>query len=178
LTGFREIDLESVAAVARDMRDCDRAEIFATRWNDCPDTFARDCVACLSLGGVATGADDVPIAVIGAQEVWPGAWSVCMFATDRWPEVALDTTRFVRAGLIPALVRLGARRAECRSAADHDVAHRWLEYLGARHESTHPDYGRHGETFLGYCWRIDDVRRTLCPAESSRSEVGAAAAEG
>jgi hypothetical protein len=175
---FLELELDRVAAVARAMRDCDRAEIFATRWDACPDAFARDCVACLTLGAVIADEAEAPIAVIGAQEMWPGTWSVCMFATDRWREIALDATRFVRQRLMPALLRLGARRAECRSAADHHAAHRWLEYLGARREAVHPDYGRHGETFFGYCWRIDDVRRTLFAAEGSCSEAGTAAAEG
>jgi hypothetical protein len=175
---FREIDLEGVTVVARGMRACDRAEIFATRWSDCTDAFAQDCVACLSLGAVIADEAEMPIAVIGAQETWPGVWSVCMFATDRWPEIALDTTRFARERLMPALVRHGARRAECRSAADHHAAHRWLEYLGARHESTHPEYGKHGETFLGYSWRIDDVRKSLLTAESPYPETAAVAAEG
>jgi hypothetical protein len=171
LARIRDLDLDDVTVVARAMRECDRREIFATRWDECPEGFARDCVSGLSLGVVIANDAGVPIAVVGALEMWPGVWSVCMFATDRWLEVASSATRFVRERLMQALLRLGAHRAECRSAADHVTAHRWLEYLGARHESTHAGYGKQGEIFFGYSWRIDDVRRTLCTAEGSRSET-------
>ena len=175
---FREITAADVRAVAQEMRACDRAEIFATRWDDCTESFASDCAAAISLGAIAVGDDGTPVAVVGAQEAWPGCWSVWMFAIDRWPEVALETTRFVQRRLIPALVRLGARRAECRSADGHHGAHRWLEYLGARREASHLDYGRNGETFHTYSWRIDDVRKSLCAAEGACAQGGAGAAEG
>lgn len=99
------------------------------------------------------GRDGAPVAVIGALETWPTVWSVWMFATDRWPEVAVDATRFARRRLAPALLELGLRRAECRSSATHHAAHRWLAHLGARREAEYPDYGRNGETFIGFIWR-------------------------
>ena len=155
------LDFETVLAVAQDMRRADRQEIFATRWDDNPATLAQDCVGAGCIGAVIAGRDGAPICAIGATEMWPRVWSVWMFATDRWHEVALDATRFVKERLIPTLLDLGLRRAECRSSAMHTQAHRWLEYLGARRETEHLDYGKNGESFIGFYWRAEDVRKSL-----------------
>ena len=159
------LSFDAVLAVARDMRAADRREIFATRWDDDQESLALECVNACCIGAVIAGRDNAPIAAIGAVELWPTVWSVWMFATDRWPEVALDATRFVKQRLIPALLDLGLRRAECRSSIAHGQAHRWLEYLGARREAEHRDYGKNGETFIGFHWRAEDVRKSLQATE-------------
>ena len=52
--------------------------------------------------------------------------------------------------LWPALLRLGLKRGECRSAFDHETAHRWLSFLGGEIEALYPAYGKGGETFIGF----------------------------
>jgi hypothetical protein len=128
-------------------------EIFATRWDENPAALAA-----LHLVDTAIVArvDGQPVAVCGAMEIWPGVWSVFMFATDRWPEVALSVTRWVKRHLIPALVAVGAHRAECHSIEGHHTAHRWLGLLGAHVESVARGMGKKGEDFRRYVWLRED----------------------
>lgn len=75
-----------------------------------------------------------------------------MFATNDWPRVALSVTRHVVKEMLPAWYASGANRAECRSHADYDWAHRWLEMMGASREAVIPEYGREAETYYQYVW--------------------------
>ncbi len=137
--------------VADNMREWDRREIFANRWDDDPAPLVSGLLAGGEFGWVA-GDGGLPIAAFGAVPTWAGNWQVWMFATDEWPKVALGVTRFIKKVMIPALEEVGCHRAECRSMEGHAVAHRWLEALGAHKESELPHYGRDGETFYLYCW--------------------------
>lgn len=140
-----------VLYVAQRMRDADRREVYATRWSDRPEDLARDTMICGDFSWIL--GTDVPVAAIGAYAMWPNVWSVWMFATDDFPQIRLSATRFVRHGMIPALVESGAHRAECRSLADHAEAHAWLELLGAKKEgSPHFKFGKNGEDFCTYVW--------------------------
>jgi hypothetical protein len=124
----------------------------------------------------------MPVAALGGIEMWPGNWSVWMFATDRWPEVAREATRFAQKTLLPVLLRLGLRRGECRSALEHEVAHRWLIFLGARIEAIYPAFGKGGETFVGFviygednmCATPKKRRRSTTHAGPSRDATPAA----
>lgn len=149
--------LLDVLYVTRNMREWDRREIFATRFNDDPDQLAMDVMRWGPFWWVA-GAEvdgrDRAIAVIGATEVWPGMWSVGMFATDDFHHIGLPLTRWVRRSMIPAIVKQGIRRGECRSIEGHEVAHRWLEMLGAKPEGELKAYGKGGETFITYVWEF------------------------
>ena len=150
-----------VRYVAERMRQWDRREIFACRWDDDAEALAQDTVRALACGyGYCTSLDQ-PVAVFGAAECWPGVWQVAAFATDEWPRVALGVTRFIRRTLIATLYERGAHRAECRSMEGHHWAHRWLLALGAQREAVHPGYGRAGETFVTFAWSRDDVRIPL-----------------
>jgi hypothetical protein len=159
VTAIRPLDAAAVGFVAARMREMDRAEIFATRCDDDPGRVAAETTVYARLGGVAWAGEE-PVAVVCAIPLWPGAWSVGMYATDRWPRVALGVTRWIERSLIPDLIGVGAHRAECRSLAEHAAAHRWLERLGAVREAVLPDYGRNRETFHLYTWRLNDVLRT------------------
>lgn len=83
--------------------------------------------------------------------MWPGVWGVWMFATDRFPEIGLFTTKFIKKNIISALIPV-AHRAQCYSAESHTEAHKWLEVLGARKEAVLKDYGKEGQTFYLYRW--------------------------
>jgi hypothetical protein len=152
-------DLRDILYIAHNMREWDRREIFATRWDDDPNILAMDTMRWGSLTHVAWN-DRRPVAVIGAIEAWPTVWSVWMYGTDEFPSVGLGMTRFVRDRLIPEIIRRGARRGECKSIDGHDQAHRWLESLGAKREGEPLlNYGKRGETFHTYVWDPNDVRR-------------------
>lgn len=155
---WRALNVKDLLAVARQMRASDRREIFATRFDDNIVDLVAELMAGDPLGAIIPARDGAAVAAIGASEMWPGNWSVWMFATDRWPEVAGAATRFALGRLRPALLGLKAHRAECRSMRDHPVAHRWLVRLGAQAEAVYPGFGRHGETFIGFVFHASDIQ--------------------
>lgn len=145
----------TIAYVVDNMRDSDRREIFATRWTDSQADLVKDCLMCGHFGWVM--GLERPISFVGATPMHPGVWGVHMFATPEFRRIGHSLTRHVRRVMIPSLVSAGAHRAECKSMEGHDVAHRWLGYLGAQHEATLKEYGRNGEDFRLYVWRRCDV---------------------
>jgi hypothetical protein len=138
--------------VADNMRDIDKKEVYATRWDENPATLVDSILSNGRFGWVAGGEDGIPIAAFGAVPMWPGVWQVWMFATDRWPEVSVGVTKFIKRIMIPSVKSSDWHRAECRSIEGHDVAHRWLEMLGATREGALPYFGKNKDTFHVYSW--------------------------
>jgi hypothetical protein len=151
MTQFAKINREDLLFVVQNMRQRDRSEVFATRWDDSSESLTDDLIAGGEFAWIA-GVPGKPIAAFGAAPVWNGVWAVWMVATDDWPEVALEVTRFIKRVMIQTLKDIGAHRAECRSWEGHPQAHRWLEMLGAKKESEIENFGRNGERFYLYCW--------------------------
>lgn len=143
---IRPITLEDTARVAAKMRDIDRREICALHGTDDPVEATSTLRFLRHIG--ATVWRDEPICAIGAVFMWPGVVSVFMFATDRWPEVAIETTRFVRKTLLPTLCEAGVHRLQCYSLDSHIEAHRWLRFLGADRETTEPEFGKNRENYV------------------------------
>lgn len=146
---IRPATFMDLAYIAINMREWDRKEIFATLNSEQPVDFAQFVMRISDVAHIAYK-DRTPVAAVGAHEMWPGVWSVWAFGTDRFSEVGLSLTRFVRKTLIPALIKAGAHRGECRSIEGHTEAHRWLEALGMQREAEHPGMGKSGETFYTY----------------------------
>lgn len=137
--------------VVRNMRDLDKEEIWPLLWTQSPENFALGTLAAGGWRFIALSGG-VPVAAWGATETKPAFWSVWMFATDRWPEVSLTVTRHIRNDMMRDLIASGANRADCWSMEGHDVAHRWLEALGARREATLEDYGSERKMYHCYSW--------------------------
>lgn len=152
-----ELTAEAVFHVVERMRAKDRAEIFATQWEDDDWKFANGVLRVANFAFALHADDGEPVACCGAVPMWEGVWSVWMFATDRFPEIAIGTHRFAKEVFFPNLDYAGWHRLECRSLASHTTAHRWLEKLGAYKESEVAKYGRNGEDFFVYCWTRDKV---------------------
>ena len=133
------------------MRQLDAEEILPLTWTGRPEDVAAGIVGAGGLQFVAL-CDGAPVATWGTFERLPALWSVWMFATDRWPLVALSVTRHIRFMLPAVFEDVGAARADCWSMDGHDVAHRWLEMLGARREATVEDYGRPRKKYHCYSW--------------------------
>jgi hypothetical protein len=143
------------------LRECDIEELFATRFDDPTpagrETFYREVM--LLADHMFVFGRERPIAVAGANHVWPGCYSVYAFATDEFPRVALAVTRFIKRNLIPLLLHQGARRAQCASHERHLDAHRWLKHLGATAEGVYDNFGKDGSAFVVFRWLRDDVAR-------------------
>lgn len=135
--------------IARNMREWDRREIFALRWDDDPAGVARDVMHSGETSWAAL-VDGIPAVAFGTLALWPGVWSMWAFGTDDFRHAVIGVTRMIRRVIIPGMVRAGARRAQAYSMAGHDEAQRWLESWGARRESTAPGFGRGGEDYYLY----------------------------
>lgn len=143
---------EFVLPVAANMREWDKREIYANRWDDDPEGVARDAVAMGQSVGWVAGLDDRPIAAFGCFQMWPGVWSMWLFATDDFRQIRFSMTKLIVRNIIPMLWEAGAHRLQCHSMDGHDDAQDWLKVIGARRESTCPGYGRNGEAFHCYVW--------------------------
>lgn len=144
------LDYNGVYSVAENMREWDRREIYATRWNEDPADLATDAMRAFEFGWLASGGE-TPIAVIGGIPMHPGVWSVFMFATPEFHKIRVAMTRFALRQLKPVLTNV-AHRIECRSMEGHEDAQNWLELIGFSRESSIPKYGKNGETFHLYAW--------------------------
>lgn len=147
-----------VVYVARRMRASDAEEIWPITIAKTPEALALGAVYGVGYKFVV-GSGAVPVATWGASPTRPGVVSVWMFATDRWPEVALTVTRHIRRELMSTLIDAGYVRAECWSHANHHVAHKWLEILGAIREATVEDYGPNRVPYHCYSWTRSRLER-------------------
>lgn len=160
-----------IAQVLYNLRAADREELEATLWRFDSAALA-EASAGARLGFVALADDGAPVAVLGANEVWPGVFQVGLFATPRWPEVALAVTRAVQRDLAPAIVAAGGHRAHAFSHAAHHEAHRWLKSLGARQEARLAGWGRRGEDFLLFVWTGPEAGRLTLRRDEGRANAG------
>lgn len=156
MTEIIPLNYGNLLYIAQRMRELDKEEIYATRWTNNPKDLAEDGMMIPHMSWIAA-ADGEPVAGFGAVPMHPGCWAVWMFATDKWPKVALSVTRYIKKKLIPSLQQAGAVRAECRSHANHHIAHKWLDSLGAVKESTLKKYGKDGEDFYLFKWHNDST---------------------
>ena len=148
---------DRVLYVAERMRAADREEVLATAPHDDARLFAAEVGRSYGPFKWCIERDGIPVAILGASELWPGVWAAWLFATDSFRNIRFYTTRFVVRGMIPALHRLGAHRCEARSSAAHTEAHRWLRAMGAVEEARLRRYGKAGEDFIIFRWDRDDV---------------------
>lgn len=142
---------EMVREVARNMREWDRLEIFATRPDDEPLAIA-DAVAEAGPISWVAGRDEAPIAAFGCAPMWHGVWSLWLFATDEFGRIGIPMTKLIVRSIVPMMFEAGAHRLEARSMEGHTDAQRWLQVIGAEREATLRGYGRDGQDFHVYTW--------------------------
>lgn len=151
---------DDVRFVAANMRAKDAEEFLAL-------THAADRAALVDslldrYGGhpaaIAVHDDGGPVCIGAGIEHRPNVITLLLFATDRFPGVALPLTRFVTRELFYRWKVAGAHRIEAVSMEGHDEAHRWIELLGLEREAELRGYGKNGETFIQFAWVADHVR--------------------
>lgn len=150
---------EGLRFIVHHMRERDRAEIYALRWDDDPESLVSDLMRVVGAMCSVWERDGVPVSVQGAVALRPGVWEVFAFGTPGWPRLVFDMTKHAKRYIIPALLRVGFHRAECRALLSHVDSRRWIVSLGAYQEGLLDRCGRAGETFVSYVWRPEDVRR-------------------
>jgi hypothetical protein len=151
-----DIEPVGLAYIVRNMRGADAHEIYATTNAPTPDAYVDEMMLLkrAGLSGWIASLDGVPIATLGIMPMWQNVVSVWMFATDDFPKIAMQLTRFVRRNLVPSLAASGIHRAQCFSMNDHVMAQRWLEILGAKREGVAKGFGNSGEDFTLYSWTL------------------------
>jgi hypothetical protein len=154
-THILPVDALSVMRVCSNMRPADREEIFALRWSDNPMDLAEDTLAVRGPKWVAHVDKYGPVAVYGAAPMWPGVWSLWLYGTPDFDRCGGSLSRHLRRVMMPALAIAGAHRAEARSLSTHTEAHSWLERLGGRREATLHGYGKNGEDFEVFAWKVE-----------------------
>lgn len=155
-TRLTPLDPRHLRYVLANLREWDRREIFANRWDDDIERLGGELCAMTARGdnkGMVVWHGAEPVAAIGAMEFWPGVWSPWCFGTSEFHRAALLLTRTGKQ-IVRAVRNCGGHRLEVKSLDGHTDAQRWLEIsFGATREATHPGYGRGGETFHTYVVR-------------------------
>ena len=144
--------LRDVTYVAVNMREHDRSECLGVL----PEWVTTGMLGqmCLehtpeSLCWVATYKGN-PACAFGAVMVsplQPWRWSAWAFGTRKMRRTIPAVTRFMKETWFNDLFEAGAKRIEAHSAADHDLAHRWMAGLGAKRECICRAYGREGQDY-------------------------------
>jgi hypothetical protein len=151
----------NIAYVCANMREADRREIFACRYDDDAMALAGEYEVLqpqsVAFYAAFHASHYLPIALFGAWETSPGVGQVHLIATDRWRKVAGPVTRFLKSVTIPSLIEAGWRRGECRALASNSQSRKWLYYLGAREETILPALGKNGEDFVQLSWSAPHV---------------------
>jgi hypothetical protein len=140
-----------VYPVALNMREWDKREIYANRFDENPVTVAEQAAVMGKDVGWVAGLER-PIAAFGCFMMWPGVWSMWLFATDEFGRIGISMTKLIVRRIVPMLWEADAHRLEARSMEGHTDAQRWLELIGARREATLKGYGRGREDFHVYAW--------------------------
>lgn len=139
-----------MAHVARNMRELDKREIFGLQGVGDPLMLAHFALhADFKYVGLY---DKEPVVAFGAQQMWPGVWTIFMFATDDFQKVGKHAMRFMKKHLVPDVMACGAHRAQCYSAAYHTEAHEFLVRMGAKVESRLEKFGKDGSDYYLFVW--------------------------
>lgn len=147
---------ETVRHVALNMRTRDYVEFSAVSFLEGREALADNLVERFGNSPeihVGFTADDEPACVGGTIMTRPNVISLLFFATDRFPEIGLPITRYIRKQLLPRLIEAGVHRIEAVSISNYSETHAWLETIGLSRE-TGPlyGYGKDGETYLQFAW--------------------------
>lgn len=176
---IRPATIRDATWIAANMRSEDVREILATAN---VGSLTEAAIAC-----VVTSPDYAwcayhraePAGCFGVSHVSPlqphlrSAWA---WGTDRFKRVAPAITRFSVREWPRRLIADGVTRVEVRSIEGHDIAHKWLSAIRARHEADMPNYGVNGETFQLWSWLKEDWQDVL-PKDASGSGKADAAKE-
>lgn len=139
-----------VASILADARPADRLELLAVSFQEDYGGVTREIMGRKKRGDSMTvfATDEgLPVAFLMQHIVRPNTLAMGMVSTELWHVVARPATRWCVTKYRPALARSGIRRIEAASHIEHEVSHRWLQFLGFRREGLMADFGKNGEAF-------------------------------
>lgn len=155
---MHEVSREGITHIVRNLRERDRREIFALRWDDDEDKLIDE----LSRGAGAMWKvwswDQEPVAMNGVFPVRPGVVIAGAFGTPNWKYTLRAMTRWAHEFIIPALRKANYHRGEAYVLASNTDSRRWIESLGGEVEALLKGFGREREDFLLYVWDLTRER--------------------
>ena len=116
---MRERDFAEFSAVSFAETRFELAEVLTARYGNSPEVH-------VGFEGLE------PVCVGGSIMARPNVISLLFFATDRFPEIVLPATRYIKKQLLPRLIEAGVHRIEAVSMVGHSEVHAWLRTLGLR----------------------------------------------
>jgi hypothetical protein len=134
--------------VVEHMREDEREEILALVGSDAfvPEVVAAGFIGQRGIRFTLMGADGIPLAIGGAEEIRPLVWQLWSASTPEcW---STDWRRLTKAcrWVMDGLMADGARRIQVSTLASRTGARRWFERsLRMRYEGTSLRFGRNGE---------------------------------
>ena len=154
------VDPEPLQYILANLRPEDREEIEAVRGVgfDTLRVALQFCQLATTCGAWIFWRGDTgePSAVLGAYAMTPvvaGCWA---FGTASWPHVVRGVTRQARRVMVPALLKAGFHRAECRALAKREDTRIWLTSLGWKAEAALSEFGIRHEDFTLFAWLADE----------------------
>jgi hypothetical protein len=151
-----------VEHVAKNMRSKDFEEIIALSWCDNKTDLSQELIGKYTPEwAICAFFEDTPVAIGGLFEMRPNVISLGFFATDYFPCVGKNLSRWIKKDLFAPMIQEGLARLEAHTLHSHTDAHRWLEFLGLKKEAELEKFGKNGETFYSYAWVDDGV---VCPS--------------
>lgn len=151
-----DITRADVAHIVRNLRERDRREIYALRWNDDEDTLVDQVFATAGPMWRVWHYRDEPVAINGVLPLRPGVVSAAAFGTDKWRRIVRPMVEWSRDWVIPRLKIAGYHRGEACALAANVDGRRFIELLGGQVEAYLHKYGRNREDFVLYAWRLDE----------------------
>lgn len=142
--------------VAANMREQDRFEIDAVTQFDNPAAIACGLLGASPGAAFAAYVNDQPVCIFGVARAShvPHLCSGWAYGTNRMKRAVPAITKFCVETLMPDMIAQGVRRCEVRTYVGHDLSHGWLRRMGGRMEGISRGYGRNGEDFAVYAWKV------------------------
>jgi hypothetical protein len=154
------VDIEPLEYILTHLRTSDREEIEAVRGAkfDTLRVAMQLCQLATTAGGWIFWRQDTdePAAALGAYAMTPvvaGCWA---FGTTGWPRVVKGVTRHIKRVMVPALLKEGFHRAECRALAKREDTRLWLTSLGWKAEAAMSEFGVRHEDFTLFAWLANE----------------------
>lgn len=148
---------DDVMHIVRNLRERDRREIFALRWDDDEDNLALTIYAHAGAMWRLWRWQGEPVAMCGIVPQRPGVATAGAFGTDKWPYVLRPMLHWARDWALPRLIVSGHHRIEAYALASNVDGHRFIQMLGGEREAYLREYGRDREDFVLYVRRLNDV---------------------
>lgn len=152
---IREATLFDLVYVTKNLRDRDRQELAATRDISDLDALAADAFS-TPWRRVADDRDGRPCLCVGAKWLHEGVISMWGFGTPDYKDGVKELTKYILNCMVPELLQLGVRRAQCVVHPENRASQRWLKTLGFYPEATLSRFGAGDQDMVLYAWVADD----------------------